>query len=173
MDYSPWLKRENWPFLKTTEKEQNLQNWRGQANQNWCTCITHPLLLAWIFEPILIDFIFWHQKGNLAVFKGNRKGAKSSKPERPRQPKLVCMHYTSTPTCMNFWANSNWSNFLTPMDYNYIVHGPKGKFGQIWKLFYLWNQRGYMNQNWFACIYINLYLHEFFEPILFFDLHGL
>ena len=42
------------------------------------------------------------QKGKLAVFGSNLKGAKYLKPERPGQPKLVYMHYTSTPTCMNF-----------------------------------------------------------------------
>ena len=45
MDYSPWVEREIWPFLKV---------------------------------------------------------AVSSKPERSRPPKLVCMHVTSISTCMNF-----------------------------------------------------------------------
>ena len=45
MDYSPWVKREIWPFLRV---------------------------------------------------------AVSPKPERLRPPKLVCMHLTSTPTCINF-----------------------------------------------------------------------
>ena len=37
------------------------------------------------------------RKGNLAVLKV----AISPKPERSRPPKLVCMHMTSIPTCMN------------------------------------------------------------------------
>ena len=45
MDYSPWVEKEIWPFLKV---------------------------------------------------------AISPKPERSWPPKLVCMHLTSTPTCMNF-----------------------------------------------------------------------
>ena len=36
------------------------------------------------------------------VLKADKKGAKSSKPEKPHPPKLVCMHFTSTSTCMNF-----------------------------------------------------------------------
>ena len=46
MDYSPWVEREIWPFLKV---------------------------------------------------------AISPKPERSCPPKLVCMHVTSIPTCMNFF----------------------------------------------------------------------
>ena len=42
------------------------------------------------------------RKEILAVLKANKKGAKSLKPERPHLSKLVCMHVTSTPTCMNF-----------------------------------------------------------------------
>ena len=57
-----------------------------------------------------------------------------------------------------------------------IVHGSKGNFGH-----FEGNQRGKISETeeamptkiGFACIYINLYLHEYFEPILFFDPHGL
>ena len=42
------------------------------------------------------------RKGNLAVFEGKQKVAISPKPERSRPPKLVCLHVTSIPTCMNF-----------------------------------------------------------------------
>ena len=66
------------------------------------------------------------QKGNLAVFEGKRKGSKSPKPKKPDQPKLVCMHFTSTSTCMNFLSQFY---FLTPMDY--IVHGLKRNFGHF------------------------------------------
>ena len=33
----------------------------------------------------------------------------------PHPPKLVCMHFTSTSTCMNFMSRFY---FMTPMDYN-------------------------------------------------------
>ena len=55
------------------------------------------------------------QKGYLAVFGSNLKGAKSLKPERPRQPKLVYMHSTSTPTCMNFLRQFYLILFSTSM----------------------------------------------------------
>ena len=53
-------------------------------------------------------------KGNLAVFEV----AVSPKPERSRPPKLVCMHLTSIPTCMNFLSDSDRLNFLMTMDYS-------------------------------------------------------
>ena len=34
-----------------------------------------------------------------------------------------------------------------------IVHGPKGKFGCVWKWQYLRNQRGHAHQNWCTCIW--------------------
>ena len=55
------------------------------------------------------------QKGNLAILKAKEKGAKSPQPERPQSPKLVCMHFRSTSTCMNFLSQFY---FLTPMDYS-------------------------------------------------------
>ena len=61
-----------------------------------------------------------------AVFEGKEKGVISLKPERLRPPKLVCMHFTTTSTCMNFLSRFY---FLTPMDY--IAHGPKGNFGRF------------------------------------------
>ena len=51
----------------------------------------------------------------LAVFEGKQKGAITPKPERPHPPKLVSMHLTSIPTCINFLTQFY---FLTPMDYN-------------------------------------------------------
>ena len=56
------------------------------------------------FELILSDSIFfntmdyspWSEREILSNFKV----AISPKPERSRPPKLVCMYYTSTPTCI-------------------------------------------------------------------------
>ena len=54
-------------------------------------------------------------------------------------------------------------------------HGPKGNFG----LFEgkqgenLRNRRGHAIKIGLHAFKVNLYLHEFFEPILFFDPHGL
>ena len=51
----------------------------------------------------------------LAVFEGKRNGVKSPKSKRPHLPKLVCMRFRSTSTCMNFLSQFY---FLTPMDYS-------------------------------------------------------
>ena len=58
------------------------------------------------FEPIPIDWIFpwpWTivhaPKGKFGRFW---RVPISPKPKRPRPPKLVCMHLTSIPSCMNF-----------------------------------------------------------------------
>ena len=61
MDYSPWVEREIWPFLKV---------------------------------------------------------AVSPKPEWPHLPKLVCVHVTSIPTCMNFLGRFQSIKFLMTMDYS-------------------------------------------------------
>ena len=55
------------------------------------------------------------EKEILAVFEGKQKGAITPILERPRPPKLVSMHFTSTSTCMNFLSRFY---FLTPMDYS-------------------------------------------------------
>ena len=103
----------------------------------------------------------------LTVLKANEKGAKSPKPKRPCPPKLNCMHFTSTSTCINFLSRFY---FLTPMDY--IAHGPKGNFDS----FEGKRKRGNISETEEAthikiglhAFHVNLYLHEFFEWILFF-----
>ena len=46
------------------------------------------------------------------------KVAISSKLDKLCPPKLVCMHLTSIPTCIIFWADSDRLNFLMTMDYS-------------------------------------------------------
>ena len=55
------------------------------------------------------------EKEILAVFEGKQKGAKSPKREMLCPPKLVCMHFITTSTCMNFLSRFY---FLTPMGYS-------------------------------------------------------
>ena len=61
------------------------------------------------FETILCNSIFWWPwtivhgpKGNFGRFEGNQKWAITLKLETPCPPKLVYMHVTSIPTCVNF-----------------------------------------------------------------------
>ena len=90
------------------------------------------------------------------------KVAISPKPKRSQPPKLVCMHFTSIPICMNFLSRFRLIKFLMTMDYS------------------PWSER----ENWpfegsnisetgdvtltkigvHAC-HMCLYLHEFFELI--------
>ena len=51
--------------------------------------------------------------------------SKISETRKPRLPKLVCMHFTSTSACMNFLSRFY---FLTPMDYS---PWSEGKFGHF------------------------------------------
>ena len=72
------------------------------------------------FEPILFFdphglYIVHGTKGKFCRFESKQKGGKISKLERLHPPKLVCMHFTSTSTRMNFLSQFY---FLTPMDYS-------------------------------------------------------
>ena len=105
----------------------------------------------------------------LAVLKANKKEAKSPKQERPHPPKLVCMCFTSTPTCMNFLRRFYLiSIFSLPWT---IVHGPKGKFGHFWRQTKSKNisKTGEVTSTKISlhAFHIHPYLYEFFEAILF------
>ena len=65
------------------------------------------LYLHEFFEPILFLTPMGYsqsmvKKEILAVFEGKQKGVKSPKRERLCPPKLACMHFTTTSTCINF-----------------------------------------------------------------------
>ena len=107
----------------------------------------------------------------LAVLKANEKWAKSPKPEMPCPPKLVCMRFRSTSTCMNFL---NRFYFLTPMDYSSWSEGKFWPFEDKRKMSKI-SESGEVTPTKIGlhAFQVNLYLHEFFEPILFFDAHGL
>ena len=103
--------------LKENWKEWNLWSQRDHAHQTWCVCIFHWPVLAWIF-----------------------------------------------------WANSIWFYFLTPMDYS---SWSEGNFDQTWRQI----KRSIILEAGDdippSLVCMRIYLHEFFEPVLFFDPHGL
>ena len=107
------------------------------------------------------------RKGNLAVFEGKRKGAKSSKLERLGQPKLVYMHYTSTPTCIFFEPILLIFYILKPMGYS---PWPEREIGRFWKqpksskIFETGEARS--TKIGIPVLYTHPYLHEFFEPVV-------
>ena len=100
MDYSPWVKREIWPFLRVTVSPKPKRS--------------RPPKLVWMYvtsTPTCMNFL--NQFRSIKIFDdhGPRvereiwpflKVAISPKPKRSRPPKLVWMYVTSTPTCMNF-----------------------------------------------------------------------
>ena len=96
--------------------------------------------------------------------------AVSPKPERPCPPILVYMHVTSTPTCMNFLSQFQSIKFFDD-------HGLKGKFcrfeGKQKRSKIFKTGEATPTKIGLHAFHINLYLHEFFEPILIFDSHGL
>ena len=98
MDYSPWPKREIWPFMKVAISPKPERPCPPKLVCMHLTSIpTCIYFLSW-FRLIKI-FDVW--KGNLAVFE-SMKVAISPKPEKPCPPKLVCMHLTSITTSINF-----------------------------------------------------------------------
>ena len=81
-------------------------------------CDINPYLHEF-FEPIPINYIYSPcSEKEIWLFL---KVAISPKPKKPHQPKLVCMHVTSIPTCMNFLSRFRSITF--------IVHAQKRKFG--------------------------------------------
>ena len=103
------------------------------------------------------------RKGNLP----NLKVVISLKPERPCPQKLVYMHTTSTSTYMNFL-----SQFYLIQIFDYtvpltVVHGPKGKFAKFESSNISETGESMPTKIGIHAHYINFYLHEFFEPILF------
>ena len=72
-----------------------------------------------------MDYSQWSEREIWPFFRV----AVSPKPERPRPPKSMHMHVTSTHTCMNFLSQFRSIKFFD--DHGLIVHGPKGKFGRF------------------------------------------
>ena len=88
------------------------------THQNWCTCMLHQSLLAWLFWAdsnwlkflMTMDYSPWSER---EIWPFLRVSV-SPKLERPRPPKLLYMHVTSIPTYMNFLSRF-WSiNFWWP-----------------------------------------------------------
>ena len=100
-------------------------------------------------------------------FISTSQWAKSLKPDKPHQPNLVSMHFTSSSTCMNFLS---WFYFLTPWTIAMVRREILPFWGQVIKDQNLRNRRSHTPTKFgFYAFHINLYLHEFFELILFFD----
>ena len=102
MDYSPWLERENWPFLKVAISPKPERS-------------RTPKLVCVHFSSIPICMNFLNQFRSIKFFDGHGhsplserenwlflKVAISPKPEKSHSPNLVYMLVTCVYTCMNF-----------------------------------------------------------------------
>ena len=171
MDYSPWSEGKFWPFWRQMKKGQNLQNRKDHAHQNWIACISRQPLLAWIFWGDSILWPPWTEGKFWPFWRQTKKG-------QNLQNRRCHAHQNWFPCISNqpliawiFWADSI---FWPPWT---IAHGPKGNFDRFegkWK-------RGKISKTEktmptkieLPAFHVNLYLHEFFEQILFLDPHGL
>ena len=104
-----------------------------------------------------MDYSPWSEREILPFLKV----AISPKPERTHPPKLVCMHVTSIPTCMNFLSRFRSIKFFA--DYS-----PWSE-REIWLFLkgYFISETGETTPTKIgvhACD-INTYLHKFFELI--------
>ena len=118
MDYSPWSEGKFWPFLKADKRGKISETEVTKPTKFGLHAFHIDLYLHEFFELILFfdpHGIAHGPKGNFGCFEGKLKGAITPKVERPHPPKLVCMRFGSTSTCMNFL---NRFYFLTPMDYS-------------------------------------------------------
>ena len=100
MDYSPWSKRKIWSNFKVAISPK-LKKPRPQK----LVCMHYtstPTCINILSRFKSIQFFHYHSPWLKGKIWSNFKVAISPKPERARPPKLVNMHYTSTPTCTNF-----------------------------------------------------------------------
>ena len=128
MDYSPWVEREIWSFLKVAVSPKSE---RPQPPKLVCMHVTSiPTCMNFLGGFRSIKFLDDH--GSKGKF-GRLKVAVSPKSEKPLPPKLVCMQVTSIPTCMNFLGRFRSIRFFTGMDYKLIL-SPKPEMSRPPKL---------------------------------------
>ena len=102
MDYSPWSEREILPFLKVVISPKSEKPHPPKLVYMHVTSI--PTCLNFLSQFQLIKFFddHGHSPWSEREFWPFLKVVISPKPKKPHPPKLVYMHVTSIPTCMNF-----------------------------------------------------------------------
>ena len=103
MDYSPWVEREIWPFLKVAVSPKPE---RSHPPKLVCMHVTStPICMIFLSQYRSIKFFDDHGLYSPWVEREIwpfLKVAVSPKLKRSRPLKFVCMHVTSTPICMIF-----------------------------------------------------------------------
>ena len=106
------------PFSKAGKKSHNSETGETTTTKIGFHAFHDNFYLHKFFELILfltpMDYSQWVEREIWSFLKVPI----SPKPERLRPPNLMCMHLTSIPTCMVFWANSDQLKFLMTMDYS-------------------------------------------------------
>ena len=112
MDYSPWVEREIWPFLRVAVSPKPKRPHPSKLVYMHVTSI--PICINFLsrFRSIkflmTMDYSPWVEREIWPFLKV----AVSPKPERSHPPKLVYMHVTSIPTCMNFLSRFRSTKFF-------------------------------------------------------------
>ena len=131
MDYSPWVEREIWPFLKVAISLKPKKSHPPKLVCMYVTCVyicmnflsrfrlikffdDHGLYSPWVEREILLFL----------------KVATSPKPKKSHPPKLVCKYVTCVYIYMNFLSRFRSIKFFDDHAW-IIVHGLKGKFGRF------------------------------------------
>ena len=112
MDYSPWVKREIWQFLKVAVSPKLERPYPPKLVCMHVTSIS-TCMNFWADSDQLnflmtMDYSPWVKREIWPFLKV----VVSPKPERPLPPKLVCMHVTSISTCMNFLGRFRSNKFF-------------------------------------------------------------
>ena len=123
MDYSPWVEREIWPFLRVAvspkpkrPRPPKLVCMTAKFFDPWTIVHGHVTSIHTCMNFLTIppnflmtmDYSPWVEREIWPFLRVTV----SPKPERSRPPKLVCMHVTSISTCMNFLGRFRSINFF-------------------------------------------------------------
>ena len=103
MDYSPWVERENWPFLKVVVSPKLERSRPPKLVYMYVTSTSICMIFLSRFQSIkFFDdhglYSPWVERENWLFLKV----VVSLKPEKSHPPKLVYMYVTSTSICMIF-----------------------------------------------------------------------
>ena len=113
MDYSPWLEREIWPFLRVAVSSK-----AERAHPPKLVHMHYSSILTCInFLSRFRSIKFFDDHGLYSPWSEREiwpflRVAVSPKAERPRPPKLVHMHYSSILTCINFLSRFRLIKFF-------------------------------------------------------------
>ena len=105
MDYSPWVEREIWPFLRVAVSPKPERPRPPKLVYMYVTSI--PTYMNFLSRFRLIKFFDDHGLYIYSPWVEREiwpflRVAVSPKPEKSRPPKLVYMYVTSIPTCVIF-----------------------------------------------------------------------